>query len=609
MQRILAPIQSRLKDCALACTVGLTYFAAAYFSLYLTQGMAGLATIWPASGVFVSALFLTKPNKTAPIVVAVGVMSIAANMLSGVSVATALAFTCANLVEGLLISQLLIRTSGVPRTLDDTRWLATFLGATVVGGAISGTIAAVLSGQISLAFFVSWFMTVCLGTLIVTPLIVTTANGLRSYRPAFWHRNALNLLAFVLGVATITSLAFAYEDGRFLFLPVLAVVAAAYRFGAHGAAISIGLIAVIATLQTDFSGATIGPLSLNADTLFLQFYLLSLLGAAWPLSALISQQEKLIDQYSETNMYLKMAERTARVGHWVLGPDNTSLVWSEEVYRIHGVKPADMNFDEAMDLREMTSLDLYHPDDREGIRKVLVTAMERREAFSYQGRVVQPDGTIKYVSSIGKPRYTSSGEFNGLFGTFQDVSEQTETLDALRVARIDALREATVAQRLAETDYLTGIANRRKTFANLRFAARTAKHSGEPVTIAIFDIDHFKAVNDRHGHQTGDEVLKRVAKIVSAQIRPNDFFGRMGGEEFLVILPGKDGSGAFDIVEQIRLDIASETWPVVGLETITVSAGLATLNQTGDIEDALQRADQALYQAKEGGRNVLRLAA
>jgi len=609
MQKPINSIQALLRNWALACLVGLAYFTAAYLSLHLTQGVGGIATIWPASGVFVSALFLAKPGQSAPIVCAVGFVSFAVNISFGAPVPMALAFTCANLVEGLLISQLVIRTSGVPRMLEDSRWLATFLGATVVGSAASGAIATVLSGPITLAFFVPWFMTVSLGTLIVTPLVVTIVNGLRLRRPNFPRRNTVKLLFLAIGVAAISSLVLSYEDERFLFLPVIGVIAAAYGFGSRGAALNISLIAVIATIQTDLSGSAIGTLGLNGDTLFLQFYLLSLLCAAWPLSALMAEKEKLIDQYAETNAYLKMAESTARVGHWYLRPDNTSLVWSEEVYRIHGVDPSDVEFDDAMDLEESSSLELYHPEDRDRVRNTLLTAMKRREGFTYEARIVQPDSSIRYVSSIGQPRYNSSGAFEGLFGTFQDISDQTEILDALRIARTEALREASTAQRLAETDDLTGIANRRKIFANLRIAARSAKHRKEPLTIAIFDIDHFKTVNDQHGHQTGDEVLKRVAKIVSSQLRPADFVGRLGGEEFLVILPGEDGSNGYGIIERIRLRIASETWTTVGLSRVTVSAGLATLSESGDIEDALQRADHALYQAKEDGRNLLRSAA
>ena len=598
-----------LQSYAFACVVGVAYFMAACLSLYLTQGVGGIATIWPASGAFISALLLAKPGQSVPLVYAVGSASLAANILFGASVPTALGFTVANIVEGLLISQLVIRTSGVPRMLEDKRWLLTFLGATIVGSLASATIAALLSGNVTLAFLVSWSMTVCLGTLIVTPLIVTIVNGLRFNASDFSMRKIWQLLLLAIGVAVVSSLVLSYEDGRFLFLPVIGVVVATYLFGSRGAAGSISLIAIISVVQADFSGSKIGSLGLNGETLFLQFYLLSLLCAAWPLSALMAAKEKLIEQYSESNALLKLAESTAHVGHWHIGSDNRSLIWSEEVYRIHGVEPLDLKFDDTTDLKESSSLTLYHPDDRDMVRETLLRAMERREGFTYQARIVRPDGSVRFVSSNGQPRYSTTGAFEGLFGTFHDITEQTEAMKSLRIARAEALREAATSQRLAETDDLTGIANRPKIFASLKAAARPAEQRKKPLAVAIIDIDYFKAINDRHGHQTGDEVLKRVAKIASGQIGPTDYIGRLGGEEFLVILPGEDESNSHTTIERIRQRIASETWTTVGIEKVTVSAGIATLTQGGDIENALRRADEALYKAKEGGRNVLRFAA
>ena len=601
--------QIGLQNLAFASMIGFAYFLSACLSLHLSEGVGGMATIWPASGAFISALLLAKPGQTVPMVCAVAFASLAANTLFGASVPVSLGFTLANVFEGILISQVVVRISGAPRMLEDKYWVLTFFGATVVGSAASATIAAVLSGNLTLAFFGSWFLTVCLGTLIVTPLIVTIANGLPELAADFSMRRMWQLLLFAIGVATVSALALTHEEGRFLFFPVIGVVAATYLFGSRGAAITISVIAIVATVQTDLSGSTIRSLGLNREILFLQFYLLSLLCAAWPLSVLLAARKELLAQYTEANMYLKLAESTAHVGHWYIGSDKTSLIWSEEVFRIHGVKPTELKFDDTLDLTKPSSLMLYHPDDREMVRATLLEAMARHEGFTYKARIVRPDGSIRFVSSIGQPRYDATGAFEGLFGTIHDITEQIETMVALRIARAEALHEASASRRLAETDDLTGIANRRKILASLHAAASSARQHKEPLTIAIFDVDHFKAVNDRHGHQTGDEVLKRVATIASSQLRSTDSIGRLGGEEFLVILRGQAGSNSHETIERVRQRIASEIWAVSGLNTVTISAGIATLTDGGDIEDALRRADQALYRAKEAGRNALRSAA
>ena len=573
----------------------------------ISEGVGGFATIWPASGVFVSGLVIARPSHTAAMACAVAAASLAANLLFGATFAMALSFTFANILEGLLVSQLVIRTAGKPHGLDDTRWLATFFGATLIGSLVSSIVATVLAGGLAPVFFVSWFMTVSLGILIITPLVVTIANGWRQNHPT--PNTALQLLALAVSVAAVSSLVLSLEDGRFLFLPMIAVIAATYMFGARGAALSISVIAIVATLKTDFSGPVLGSVGLSSDTLFLQFFLLSLLCAAWPLSALMAEKARLIEQYAEANKFLRMAETAARIGHWHMGPNNTSLFWSEVVYRIHGIDPNWLVVDNTKHLQNDSSLGLYHSDDRDRVRGILVSAMDRHQRFSYEARIVRPDGTIRHISSTGHPRYSAAGEFDGLFGTFQDVTEQAETLAALQFARNTALSEADIARGLSETDELTGMANRRKALGELRAAVRATEHDNSPLSLAIFDIDYFKLVNDQYGHHIGDEVLKRVATIVSAQLRPTDLVGRLGGEEFLVILPGQDGPGGFSIIERIRLRIESEEWTATGLPQITVSAGITTVSSGDQIEDALKRADHALYRAKNDGRNLLRAAA
>lgn len=167
-------------------------------------------------------------------------------------------------------------------------------------------------------------------------------------------------------------------------------------------------------------------------------------------------------------------------------------------------------------------------------------------------------------------------------------------------------RAEKVLSELAATDALTGLANRRTLDQRLRLEWERAQRSGEPLALLMIDVDHFKAFNDRHGHQGGDEALRNVARVIGSNIRrPADLAARYGGEEFAVILPDTDSDGASVIAEHIRS--AVEHLPPADGDalSVTVSIGLSTWDKRsrGSLEELMLSADRALYDAKHSGRN------
>ncbi|MEJ0025410.1 MAG: PleD family two-component system response regulator [Rhizomicrobium sp.] len=166
---------------------------------------------------------------------------------------------------------------------------------------------------------------------------------------------------------------------------------------------------------------------------------------------------------------------------------------------------------------------------------------------------------------------------------------------------------------MAITDQLTGLHNRRYMARHLDNLVSTAVRNGKPLSFLIMDIDFFKAVNDGHGHDIGDEVLKEFANRISANVRGIDLACRYGGEEFVVVMPDTEMSLAYTIAERLRKSI--ETTPIVisrapGRLNITISIGIAGTQGAGDGAEALlHRADQALYSAKRNGRNRVVTAA
>lgn len=243
-----------------------------------------------------------------------------------------------------------------------------------------------------------------------------------------------------------------------------------------------------------------------------------------------------------------------------------------------------------------TDHELFEPEFARAFRKADLQALKRQRAVVVEEKA-PVDGQLRHYLSMKFPVRDFDGNLfaTGLVAT--DISTLKQLAEELRLQ--------------AETDELTGICNRRKLFeVGQREVARALRYN-LPLSLALFDIDHFKAVNDRHGHAVGDRVLVGFCRLVIEHLRRNDCFGRLGGEEFVVILPHTSLAPARLWAERIvRLLAAAPLSIDPGAElSVTVSAGVAHLNGSLDsFEQLLKAADSQLYQAKCGGRNCVRMA-
>jgi diguanylate cyclase (GGDEF)-like protein len=163
---------------------------------------------------------------------------------------------------------------------------------------------------------------------------------------------------------------------------------------------------------------------------------------------------------------------------------------------------------------------------------------------------------------------------------------------------------------LARTDELTGLANRRAVMESLHWQMSHSLRSDLPLTVMSLDLDHFKAINDTWGHGVGDHVLRGFSELLGGVTREVDLCGRLGGEEFIVVLPDTDTSGGCVVGDRLRRRLAETPMSVSEGESInvTVSAGLTSLQPGDTLESILQRVDHALYQAKQSGRDRLCIA-
>jgi diguanylate cyclase (GGDEF)-like protein/PAS domain S-box-containing protein len=206
---------------------------------------------------------------------------------------------------------------------------------------------------------------------------------------------------------------------------------------------------------------------------------------------------------------------------------------------------------------------------------------------SYETVFQRADGSRFAAEVTTRPARHPDGSLLGLVHTVRDISDRKRREEELR--------------RLANRDTLTGLPNRRAFEEQLASEVARARRHDHPFSLAILDVDHFKAVNDRHGHPIGDLVLREVATRIASVVRDGDTIARIGGEEFAWLLPDAGTAGARAAAERARAAMTAR--PFAGVGRVTVSVGVCELPRHADADALVSRADEALYAAKRGGRN------
>lgn len=230
---------------------------------------------------------------------------------------------------------------------------------------------------------------------------------------------------------------------------------------------------------------------------------------------------------------------------------------------------------------------LQGPDTCRSTLDNLRQALEARERF--EGTVVnyRRDGTPYHVEWSVAPIPDPDGIIRHFVSLQRDVTDKLAAEDELK--------------RLAITDPLTSLSNRLRSEEILEQELERYRRHGETFSLALFDIDDFKAINDQHGHETGDEVLRRLAELLRANTRECDHLGRWGGEEFTLLLTGTDATDASQAAEKLRRRLSEGA--TGNLPSITISFGITEVASDDTIKKMLRRADIALYRAKENGKN------
>ncbi len=297
---------------------------------------------------------------------------------------------------------------------------------------------------------------------------------------------------------------------------------------------------------------------------------------------------------------VRMAESIADIGVWQYDPGSGQQHWSSGMRSLFGV-----NHDEPFVDGDAETL-LFANDIN--LVDSVTEFRHTREPFELHYDIVGYDDLPRSISVQACNLPNRSGGVSRVVAVVRDVTDQVQRERRLERSREVALTEAQKARELAETDPLTGLANRRRIMAVLDKMVVRSRRSSQPLSLIVFDIDHFKSVNDSFGHPQGDRVLQQIAGIALRQARDNDLVGRVGGEEFVWAVPGANSGLARIMAERLRQAIAAGSG-VGKVPAVTASIGFAELSDGDTALSLFASADKALYNAKHAGRNRVRVAA
>ena len=288
---------------------------------------------------------------------------------------------------------------------------------------------------------------------------------------------------------------------------------------------------------------------------------------------------------AEERLTLALRGSDVALSDWHIASD--ALVFGEGWTKLLGYQPEEFH------PQLSTLVGLLNPEDVPAVRDASVRHLKGETPFlEVEARMRHKDGRWIWVliRAMAVER-AADGRASRVAGTAMDISERKAMQQELT--------------RLATTDPLTGVANRRNFLDQLEVELARSRRFGAPAALLIMDIDWFKSVNDTYGHAVGDAVLKHLAELSRLRLRRIDLFGRLGGEEFGILLPGTDGAGAWQFADRFRRDVAeTPLQSSTGMIPVTVSIGVAEFGPGDAVADhILARADVALYRAKERGRN------
>lgn len=593
------PVSSAWRDAwARALLLGLGYFGCAAFAIAFTRFHGGVANLWIASALLVPELATADRPRWWTSLATCSVASLLATTFVGFGPAAAPAFLLANMTEAVIaagVLRLLGHADDYLETLGGTAALTVASG--IVGPALSAFPAAGIAlnaGGLSFSGqYLAWLAGHGLGTISFAPFFTLLLNGkILSWCRHTTLRERLEATALFGVLLVVVVGVFAQDQMPLLFVPVLPMVIVAFRLERIGVAISIVLLALVGGGYTAMGH---GPINLVQGNLadharLFQFYLAIITLMMLPVAAELTERRDIFRRLGESEARYKLITESSTDMIITLDTQGVIRYASPSAREVTGYGPAALIGQRPYALP-------CGPD-----KATMTLAIERSQAqlsapttVEYRARTAE--GEVRWYEAHTRATVDANGVPTGWVSAVRDISARKDL--ELRLAHA------------ATTDPLTGLANRRRFDALLDRKIEDRRGGGSGGCLALFDIDFFKHVNDKHGHAIGDQVLETFAAAVLRTVRVSDVVGRLGGEEFGLLIDGATVEEAAAICERVRRAVAGDTTFApsgVGV-SVTVSAGLVEIRPGMTRREVMRAADTALYRAKADGRDRLALAA
>ncbi len=586
-------VKGRERRAAATAGLGIAYLLAVAGSVGLTRFDGGVAFLWIANAILTARLITLSPrNWPLPIAVCFVANAIVTATI-GLGPTMAVPLGIANMSESIIGALLMHRFAARGASLGGHRNLVLFvlsggLAAPLAGAIVAGTSSALILGSSFTTPALHWFTGHALGTLAFMPMAMLVMRGeARRLIARMGRAKVIELCGLLLFVTVVTLATFTQDEFPLLYLPMLPIILATFRGGPISTALSILILAVIGGWLTMQGHGPIALMNAPIGTrvLFLQLYVACAMLTVLPANAELERRADLFRRLRESEArYRLITEHSTDI---VLNadPEGHLRFVSSSIRQIFGQEPAEL-------IGQPFTV-LLHPDDAARAMASFRRTIEDQGGTTInEYRAISPDGEVRWFETHSRAVIDDEGGVAGVVSAIRDVTHRRAHEERLA--------------RAALTDPLTGIMNRRGLDEEL--SARLA--SGAGGCVALFDLDHFKQVNDTFGHAVGDDVLRRFAAIARSSVRDQDIVARLGGEEFAVVLPEATIEQARLVCDRLRRAIGEARLRIDDqIVAVTVSGGVTRYAEGNSVSEVLRAADRALYQAKRSGRDQLTLAA